>query len=29
MKATAEIGKKGVEFKIDAALRQYQSLKKK
>jgi creatinine amidohydrolase/Fe(II)-dependent formamide hydrolase-like protein len=28
MKATAEIGKKGIEFKIDAALRQYQALKK-
>jgi hypothetical protein len=29
MKATAEIGKKGVEFKIEAGLRQYQSLKQK
>jgi creatinine amidohydrolase len=27
-KATAEIGKKGIEFKIDAALRQYQAAKK-
>ena len=27
-KATAEIGKKGIEFKIDAALRQYQALRK-